>query len=230
MVELTRVPHHRCLTTARVDRIAGQPAEAELEERVGTLLRRAVVTDIGAHAVALHARPLERRDVERVHPSEDAEVVVHHRVTLGVGNAREVGLPRCAVGDEATRLVHPPVHVRHRDAVLLEQLLAEHLVLERKDPREVEALAAYVQLEQLAVALDVDEPHRPPSRLALVAHDRSADVDRQPCGDRLEPCLPHYNASRTSSGVAGRRPSARSRSTTARTTSAFVGTPSSEYG
>ena len=49
VVELPGVPHDRCLAALRVDRVAGEPPEAELEERVGP------------HLGARGSRPRRRR-------------------------------------------------------------------------------------------------------------------------------------------------------------------------
>ena len=43
VVELARVPHHGRLSAGGVERVSAQPAEAELEERVGMRLQGAVV-------------------------------------------------------------------------------------------------------------------------------------------------------------------------------------------
>ena len=92
--------------------------------------------------------PGERLDVEGVQPGQDREVVVDDRIALGLGNPNEIRLSAGPVGDESAWVVDPAVDVRHRDAVLFEQLLAQHLVLERECAREVEPVAAHVQLER----------------------------------------------------------------------------------
>ena len=99
-------------------------------------------------------------------PGEDAHVLVHHRGALGVGGARRSrSIAGDGGGDEGARLVAPAVHVGDGDAVLLEQLLELHLVLEREERRGVGAVAAHHDLEAFAVAVDVDEPDRPPAGL-----------------------------------------------------------------
>ena len=42
-----------------------------------------------------------------------------------------------------------------------------------------------MSVERLAVALDVDEPHRPPARLLADRHDGPAEVLAEPVGDVL---------------------------------------------
>ena len=64
------------------------------------------------------------------------------------GSVEVVGSPATVVGDERARLVAPAVHVGDRDAVLLEQLLELHLVLEREERRGVGAVAAHHELER----------------------------------------------------------------------------------
>ena len=119
------------------------------------------------------------------------------------------GLAGRPIGDERPRLIDPSVDVRDRDAVLLEQPLAQHLVFERKGAAEIEPVTADVQLEQLAVAFDVEEPDRSPPWLARRPDDLAADVGLDPPGNRLEfavvlhrPVLPRQWQVDRSAGVA----------------------------
>ena len=65
--------------------------------------------------------------------------------------------------------------------MLLEQLEDAHLVLERVDAVvERAAVAAEVERDGLAAALDVEEPGGPPARLALPAHDAAAELASHP--------------------------------------------------
>ena len=145
VVELPGVPDDRRLAALRVDRVAGEPPEAELEERIGTRL--------GARG----SRP-RRRACRRCRTAPAWRRGRCRPARSGRGRARGCGrgspmyssitasrsasvacskllAPPTAVGDEGARLVAPAVDVRHRDAVLLEQLLEPHLVLEREERR-----------------------------------------------------------------------------------------------
>ena len=121
-------------------------------------------------------RARERLHVELVHAGQDGHVVVHHRVALGLRRFGEVVGPSDAVHHESARLVTPSVHVGHRDPVLVEQPLAQHLVLEREDAGEVMAVSPNAQLEQLVAAGDVGEPHRPPPGLPLDPHHTAVEL------------------------------------------------------
>ena len=152
MMELAGVPHHGRLATLRVDGVAGQPAEHELEEGVGPRLGGPVAGDVHLHADQTRLRRRRRPGdagaavpvgVELVQAGEDAHVLVHHRRPLVVGGGVEVVLAGHAVGDERARIVGPAVDVGDRNAVLLEQLLELHLVLEREERRRIGPVAAH---------------------------------------------------------------------------------------
>ena len=91
----------RSPTPARATRrVAAQPPQAELDERIGVRLHRPVDALVARHAEGARTRSGrrgahdagvdERPDVERVQPGEDVEVVVDHRVALVVGRLLEV--------------------------------------------------------------------------------------------------------------------------------------------
>ena len=132
VMELARVPHDRRLAALRVDRVAVDPPETELEERVGPHLGGAVPGHV--HVEADPSRPARRRGpcdararvrlgVELVDAGEDRHVLVHHRSPLFVGGGVEVVLAGHDVDHERAGIVGPSVHVGHGDAVGLEQLL-----------------------------------------------------------------------------------------------------------
>ena len=66
-------------------------------------------------------------------------------------------------------VVEPTEDARHRDAVVGQDPVERHLVLQWEDLR-VDAFPAYDDRYRLAVALGVDEPRRPPA--TLPAHPR----------------------------------------------------------
>ena len=81
--------------------------------------------------------------------------------------------------DEGAAAALPAPRSRSRRSLaefdpVLQQLLELHLVLEREERRGVGAVAAHHHGRLLPVALDVDEPHRPPARLLADLHDRPA--------------------------------------------------------
>ncbi len=189
VVELARVPDDRRLPPVRHRRVAPQPREGELDERVGQLLHRAVVRLVarhpegaglgrrrGAHDAGVDER-LERQGVE---PGEDLEVLVDDRVALGVGGLLEVAAPADAVHHVGRRLVDPAVHLGHRDPMFVHDRLEAHLVLQREDQRHVGAVAAHAERPSLAVGLDVGPPHGTPTGLALDADDLTAEPGPQP--------------------------------------------------
>ncbi len=81
-------------------------------------------------------------------------------------DVREVVAAADAVHHVGERGFDQAVDLRRRDAVLVQQRLEEHLVLEREDEGHVGPVAADAELEGLAVAPDIREPDRPPARLA----------------------------------------------------------------
>jgi len=180
---------------SRVDRVPREPGEAELEERVGPALRRAVRALVEAHPDTAGAgwlrRPSdagrgERLDGKPVEVGEDLHVVVHDPVSLVVGNAGEVGSARGTVHHVRAGLVAPAVDARDTHARLVHECLGGHLVLQRPHTRDVDAFAAHAQLEPTVVALHIDEPHRTPPRLTLDRDDRPAEVVIDPAPD------PHF--------------------------------------
>ena len=192
MVELARVPDHGRFPAGGVDRVAAQPAEAELEEGVGMGLHRAVVLLVpaqshqpGLRSVGgpLDARRDERRERQCVEPGEDGEIVVDGRSPALVAGVAEVLLAADAIHDVGHGLVDPSPHVRHGDAVLAEEPLEGHLVREREDERHVRAVAPHHQLVTGATPVDGREPDRPPARLAGEFDDRAAEVLLEPAGD-----------------------------------------------
>ena len=192
VVELSGVPHDRGLAALRVDRVAVDPPQTELEEGVGPHLGGAVPGYV--HVEADPSGPARcrgpcdagarvRLGVELVDPGEDPHVLVHDTGALLVGRRVEVVLARHHVDHEGARFVDPAVDVRDRDAVGLEQLLERHLVLEREEGRRVGAVAPHHDRRLLAVAVDVDEPHRPPPGLLADPDDGPARVLAEPLGD-----------------------------------------------
>ncbi len=155
LVELPGVPHHRRFASVRVDRVAVDPAEAELEERVGPHLGGAVAGHVDVEADVSRARA---GVAARVMPAwaygsgsswwMRARMPMYSSITATrcvVGGGVEVVLAGHDVDHERARLVDPAVHVGDRDAVGLEQLLEPHLVLEREQRRGVGAVAAHHQ-------------------------------------------------------------------------------------
>jgi hypothetical protein len=192
VVELPRVPHHHRLPSSHVDRVPREPPETELEQRIGAALRGAIHALVEGHAdpAGVHrvrgsrdARGRERLDRKAVQVSEDLHVVVHDAVALVVANSGEVRPAGRTVHHERTRLVAPAVHARHAHAGVVHQGLRNHLVPQRPDARDVDAFAAHAELEACTIAVDIDEPHRTPSGLALDRDDTSPEVVIDPAPD-----------------------------------------------
>ena len=193
MVELPGVPDDRRLATRAVRLVAVEPAEPELEERIGVVLLRAVGGFHAAHAEqagprrstrALDAGIDERRDVEAVQMGKRLDVLVDDRVALSVGRLGEVGATGDAGHDVGAGLVDPPEHARDRHVAFGEQLLEAHLVIERERQGRVGALTAHHDLDHLTIALDVGDPHGPPPGLALDTPHRAAEALLEPSRDR----------------------------------------------
>ena len=145
---------------------------------------------------------------------EDPHVVVHDRLALRVGRVVEVVLTGDAVRHEGARLVAPAVDVGNGDPVLFQELLEAHLVFQREQRGGSGSVAAHHELQCLATALDVDEPHRPPARLPADGEHLAADVRVHPLRDALlvvHHRPPNCTRARTAPAVIyrndGRRPS-----------------------
>src|SRR6202011_421428 len=81
------------------------------------------------------------------------------------------------------QLVDPAVHLWDEHALAVQEVVEAHLVLERPGRLGVTAIASHHQPQDLAVAVDVDEPLRTPSRLRPEARHRAADIGGQPIND-----------------------------------------------
>ena len=180
VVKLARVPHDRRFPSLGVDRVAPEPSDRELEERIGVLLERAVVLLVavesgqpGAGRIvgAMDAGLDERLDGERMESGQDREIVVDHRVALVVGSVGEVLLAGDPVHHVGLGLVDPAPHGGDGNAVVAEQRLEGHLVLEREDQGHVGAVAAHHQLVARPFPVDRGEPHGAPAGLASEVDD-----------------------------------------------------------
>ena len=162
-----------------------QPAQHELDQRLGALLARAErllparqvgERELGRVGRAAEADRLEGRHVDALHRREQVHVVVEHGAPLVVvACRREVGAAPDALHHDAARVGAEAVEARHRDAVRGQHLQHAVLVLEAVDARALGTVAAKVDRDDLAVALDVEVERRAPARLALGAHHAPAD-------------------------------------------------------
>lgn len=168
-------------------RVLVQPAQHELDQRLGLLLARAIALlparqiaerERLGRARARDAERLERGGVDAVHRDEDLDVVIEHRAPLRlVGRRRQVRAPGRALHHDPARLVTEAVDVRHRDPVRLEHAHHLVLVLERIDAVLLHpAIPAKVDADALAARLlHLEEPRRPPALLLLDRDDATAD-------------------------------------------------------
>lgn len=132
----------------------------------------------------LDARRDERLDRQGVQPGECSDVLVDDRVAAGRRHPVEVGAAGNQIHHHRPGSVDPTAHGQDRDAVVGEDLLEAHLVLEGEGQHRVGPVAADAQLRRLAVTVDLGEPRRSPPRLAGNRPHRTADVRLDPCDDR----------------------------------------------
>ena len=194
VMELTRVPHDDRLAALRIGRIAPQPRQTELEERIGHLRVRTpdpfIASESERSRLGWIRRPEhpgihEGTGRQRVQSGEDLQVVIDDGNTLCVGTTLEVVAPADAVHHVGARFVDPPVHGGDGDAVLGHGRLQPHLVVEGEHELHVGAIAANDQFEGLAVAFDVDEPHGTPTSLTGDVGDPTTDVRLDPPHDEV---------------------------------------------
>ena len=85
----------------------------------------------------------ERLQRKCVKPSEDGQIVVDGGGAVLVAGVTEVFLAADAIHDVGHGLVDPSPYCRDGNAVLAQQPLERHLVLEGEDERHVRAVAAH---------------------------------------------------------------------------------------
>ncbi|CAB4835175.1 unannotated protein [freshwater metagenome] len=196
VVELTGVPHHWRLTLRRRQRVAIEPAEHELHQRIGAHLDLAEhaheltdahVRGVGRRVAAGDAGIDERLQRQRVETRELLQILVHDHGPFGRRSALEIGLPRYCRHRIGAGFVAPAVDVGHGDSLCFEHLLEAHLVIEGELLHRVAALAAhddaFDDAFDDAVAFDVDEPHRPPTWLTRPGDDLATEQPFQPGND-----------------------------------------------
>ena len=214
VVELSRVPDHRRLPALRVDRIAAQPAQRELQQRIRGDLRFAVGAFVFEHAGharggsiggVKNARVDEGADVECMQARKRMQIFVDDPPTGRVGDALEVLLTRQPVHHVEAGIVRPQMDLGDRDARIVQQALERHLMVKSERHQCVDALAADAHLVLLAVTLDRGEPCGPPSGLLLdvqnpaqvLVQDASDDV-----GGELSHAVSLVLTAESQSGVA----------------------------
>ena len=149
----------------------------------------------------------ERRGVGLVQPHQLLEILVDDDIAVVVAATGEVRHPADPLhqdGVDAPRRFDVAEEMWHREAAFLHQRVERELVAQRKGLR-ICAVAAQHERHQLAVAIDIDEPGRPPPLLA-------ADVDHAPADvllDDLRGARRRRDAAHVGFGSRG-RPRARS--------------------
>lgn len=194
VVELPVVPQDRRLTSTRIGPVPLQPAKAEFHQWFGVafactkyflVAQGAETPGFGWRWCPTDSRGNEWLERQRVDCSEDLQVVIDHRMPVTVTDATEVLTPRNTVHDVGVQIVDPAVDACHRDAKVVQQGLEAHLVFERKDQRNIDALATHTKRKTFTVALGIHEPDRAPACLTLDTKHPCTEMRVQPVTDSL---------------------------------------------
>ena len=190
-------PESLALARRPVEGVAPDPGQEELEEGIGTLLRGTIGVLVDLHSdparilgalCANEARLRKGLDVELVDLGQDPQIVVHHAVALFVAHSDEVGAARHYVHHVGARLIDPAVDARDGNAALVQHALQRHLLLEQEADPRIEAVAAYAQLQPLAVAIELCEPNGTPARLQVDVAHHAAEMGLEPTNDLIRSC------------------------------------------
>lgn len=158
------------------------PADAELGERVDLVLALSVSllhVSMASHPGVFSGTRMndagfdERKGIDGVEAGELLHVLVDNAIAVRIADSLEVRLAGHSLHqDRIDELggLEISEQVRHWEAALLHQLVKRVFVSQRKS-LGIGAVAAQDQWDHLAIAFEVDEPGRTPTKLPIDAHD-----------------------------------------------------------